>query len=156
MQCDACGHENADNALFCEACKRPFDEERFHTPFLKKLSPVGTPDHCRIYVQDTGATFPVKLDSNDRLVIGRGDDPTPEPPAIDLAAYDARNNGVSRRHAQIERQENALFIEDLESKNSTYVNGQRLAPHVRQQLRDGDEVRLGNLRLILYFNFEQG
>ena len=46
---------------------------------------------------------------------------------------------VSRRHAKIERSDNAYFIEDLGSGNGTRVNGR---PITRVQLEDNDEVAI--------------
>jgi pSer/pThr/pTyr-binding forkhead associated (FHA) protein len=52
---------------------------------------------------------------------------------------------VSRQHAQIEL--NALGqweIEDLQSRNGTYINGQQLQPHHRQVLKVGDQISIGS------------
>lgn len=53
--------------------------------------------------------------------------------------------GVSRRHARISVTEIGYVLEDLGSKNGTFVNGTRLArPH---RLKDGDEIRLGSVQM---------
>ncbi|MGH9165201.1 MAG: FhaA domain-containing protein [Acidimicrobiales bacterium] len=68
------------------------------------------------------------------LVIGR------------LAGCDValRDEGVSRRHAEIRRQGNDIVVVDLGSMNGTKVNG----AGVRQrQLTDGDEITVGSSRL---------
>lgn len=49
--------------------------------------------------------------------------------------------GVSRRHARIRVTGDAAVIEDLGSKNGTWVGGARLS--APRQLADGDRVRLG-------------
>lgn len=49
---------------------------------------------------------------------------------------------VSREHARIRRQDNAFWIEDLDSKNGTHVNGQRLTPGAPQRLQDGDVIQV--------------
>jgi ABC-type multidrug transport system ATPase subunit len=48
---------------------------------------------------------------------------------------------ISRRHALIVRQGNRYFIEDLNSGNGTFVNGQRLEQ--RHPLLPGDKIGLG-------------
>ena len=49
--------------------------------------------------------------------------------------------GVSRKHVNLELQENGnVTIEDLNSANGTYVNGQRI---IKKQIQLTDEVRLG-------------
>ena len=51
------------------------------------------------------------------------------------------DESVSRRHARISIGEEGAAIEDLESKNGTYVRGQRLQEPAR--LRDRDVVKIG-------------
>lgn len=70
---------------------------------------------------------------------------------IDLEPYEAFEKGVSRVHASL-RQENGVFeVEDLNSANGTYINGQPLLPGQSRVLKNSDELRLGNLRMRLYF-----
>ncbi len=52
---------------------------------------------------------------------------------------------VSRRHARISIAGIDVAIEDLGSKNGTYVGGERLSAAV--QLKDGDEIRTGSVVL---------
>lgn len=52
---------------------------------------------------------------------------------------------VSRHHARIVVMRGQATIEDLGSKNGTYVNGQRLAEP--RALEDGDEVRVGSVTM---------
>ena len=54
---------------------------------------------------------------------------------------------VSRRHARIRVEGGRAVLEDLGSKNGTYWRGQRISALV--QLSDGDEIRLGKVRLTL-------
>lgn len=49
---------------------------------------------------------------------------------------------ISRQHARLRREADGYYIEDLGSKNGTYVNGQALTPFVPQRLKDGDEIAL--------------
>src|SRR5262245_31399190 len=62
----------------------------------------------------------------------------------DLVIADA---SVSRVHALFEWLGGAWFVEDLGSRNGTFLNGQRLGG--RRQVRPGSEVRLGLARLVL-------
>lgn len=64
------------------------------------------------------------------LVIGRG------------AGCEVRieTPGVSRRHALVAHRHGSIFIEDLSSRNGTYVNGQRVT---LRRLRDGDKIQVG-------------
>jgi DNA-binding winged helix-turn-helix (wHTH) protein len=53
---------------------------------------------------------------------------------------------VSRRHARIAVREDGAAIEDLGSKNGTYVNGTRVREPCR--LADGDAIHLGSVRVV--------
>ncbi|MFH1263352.1 MAG: FHA domain-containing protein [Pseudomonadota bacterium] len=65
-------------------------------------------------------------------------------PGVDIFVDD---RFVSRRHFQIERQgENVLYIQDLGSRNGTWVNGERV---LRGPLTDGDRVALGPFELTI-------
>ncbi len=55
---------------------------------------------------------------------------------------------VSGRHARITFERGALFIEDLNSTNGTFVNGERISSMV---IRDGDEIQVGFTRMVLRF-----
>ncbi|MDH7487269.1 MAG: FHA domain-containing protein [Anaerolineae bacterium] len=62
-------------------------------------------------------------------------------PDCDLIIADRR---VSRRHAEIYRQEEGFILRDLDSTNGTWLNGQRLsAPAL---LQDGDIIAIGDVR----------
>jgi hypothetical protein len=69
-------------------------------------------------------------------VIGRGSD---------CAIRIVRPN-VSRRHARIVVAQSVARIEDLGSKNGTFVGGRRLASSTR--LSDGDQIVLGLIVLV--------
>ncbi|MES2150710.1 MAG: HD domain-containing phosphohydrolase [Pseudomonadota bacterium] len=57
---------------------------------------------------------------------------------------------ISRRHARIRRRGATYFIEDLHSRNGTFVLGQRLAPGAWHPLRDGEEVALSSAQLVFH------
>lgn len=67
-------------------------------------------------------------------VIGRG-------PKADIRFADS---GVSSSHARLTRTDDGYTIEDLSSRNGTYVND---TPIERQLLKDGDEIRIGRVLL---------
>src|SRR5712671_3192269 len=51
-----------------------------------------------------------------------------------------RDNRASRLHARIVGEGGAYFIEDLNSRHGTWVNGERVARH---RLRNSDRIELG-------------
>ena len=52
---------------------------------------------------------------------------------------------VSRQHARINISDGEVTLEDLESKNGTFVRGERIS--VERRLRDGDQIRLGRVQM---------
>jgi hypothetical protein len=55
------------------------------------------------------------------------------------------DSNVSRRHAEIRRKDDGVFVTDLGSTNGTRVNG---APVREQLLTSGDEVSVGSTKII--------
>ncbi len=54
---------------------------------------------------------------------------------------------VSRRHCAVFIGPDDAWIEDLKSRNGTYVNGKRIDSASRMKLADGDMIRVGSLEL---------
>ncbi|HNW96166.1 MAG TPA: FHA domain-containing protein [Anaerolineaceae bacterium] len=59
---------------------------------------------------------------------------------------------VSRQHARLSPRDNAVFLEDLNSKNGTYLNGQLLTAPT--QLRESDEIRVAFAQTFLFLSSE--
>ncbi len=95
----------------------------------------------------------VGLEVKDQLLLGRTDPLTDTRPDLDLTPYGGQPAGVSRRHVLIVRDEQnqALYVEDLNSTNGTRINGFWLDPGRRYRLRDGDQLELGDLLIVLRF-----
>ncbi len=94
-----------------------------------------------------GASF--TLSGQVEYIIGREDPVSGVFPAVDLTPHGGADGGVSRQHAKIIAQ-GGFFIEDLNSVNHTFVNKQRLMPGNRQPLKEGDEIRIG--QVVMYFH----
>lgn len=68
----------------------------------------------------------------------------------DACAVALEAHGVSRQHAQIRVAGDCATIEDLDSKNGTWVNGRRIASPA--SLRAGDTIRVGVVALTYRIN----
>lgn len=62
----------------------------------------------------------------------------------DQANISFDNNAVSSLHAKVKFIESKLYIEDLESKNGTYINGKLIESRTPLHLLANDIVRFGN------------
>ena len=70
-----------------------------------------------------------------KLLIGRSEDCDVRPLSED----------VSRRHCAVHVGPAEVWVEDLGSRNGTFVNGEKIAEKTR--LKDGDIIRVGSLEL---------
>lgn len=87
-----------------------------------------------------------------RLILGRkGDADECGGPDVDLNVFNAYAFGVSKQHAVIEFAERVLTLQDLGSRNGTFLNMQALPPKAYRILRDNDVIHLGNLELQVNF-----
>lgn len=77
---------------------------------------------------------PLVLRGTDPLLIGRDES---------LANLVIKDSFISRTHAAILEEEGKFFVQDLHSKNGTFVNDERLESGERsvEPLKDGDRVR---------------
>jgi hypothetical protein len=107
----------------------------------------------------SGADEPIVLEGVEEIIMGRPIIEIPSERTLDLTNYGAVTLGVSRRHIRI-RYANGMFkVADLDSTNGTQLNGHFLSPNQSQQLRPFDQLTLGQLRLMVYFEMkpdEQG
>ena len=163
--CPYCAHENREGVLYCEECGHPLagdQESALSTSQLIEQEQSGFQGRvawgtahftreARIVVRIRDHADSLMLDPSEETVIGRTDAKSDQVPDLDLAAYGAAEQGVSRRHAMIRRGEDTLTLVDLDSTNGTFLNGQRLLPRQPRVLRDGDEIRLGRLVFHVFF-----
>ena len=78
-----------------------------------------------------------KLQAED-ITLGRGRE-------ADLRFLDA---GISREHCRILRDDSGLYVEDLESRNGTYCNGDQVSGRIA--LRDGDKIQMGRTTILKF------
>ena len=116
------------------------------TGYAANLAPPRIP--WRLLIQIAGESHTtVGMEVKEKILIGRADAALD----LDLMPYGAAAQGVSRRHAQIVRDGESLFVEDLNSTNHTLLNGYAIDPGRRYRLHDGDELVLGLMRLVVRF-----
>jgi pSer/pThr/pTyr-binding forkhead associated (FHA) protein len=99
----------------------------------------------KVIIDFPGVHDPVVVLVEHSVILGRGELDSPNEVSIDLKPYGASEMGVSRRHARLHRTTSIIYITDLNSRNGTLLNGERLLPHQARILRDEDEVQLGRL-----------
>ncbi len=128
--CPRCNTLNRPASRFCRRCAYPF---------VPPLPPTLS------LVQPTAAHWEYPLRDSTVLIGRRGG---ALPVDLDVEFYDPEGY-VSRNHCHITVDQRRYHLSDLASSNGTYVNDERLTPHVPRLLRDGDRIRIG--RIVMRF-----
>ncbi len=122
-------------------------------------------DNARSYFRDS--TTPVRNDTVAIIVAGYTDRPftvtlhhpmtfgraTKSNPVthVDLSNYGAKDRGVSRVHMVMSYENGQFIVEDAGSLNGTFVGGEQIFPNEPIPVKSGQEIRLGQLSLFVYF-----
>lgn len=160
IKCYNCGKENPKVEVYCYNCGTLLQEPRMATVVLHEDTGQVNPKRrwgtarfdtetvLVLTIRDYDAP-PIHVKVDSQKVLGRTHkDYTPD---IDLGPYEAYERGVSRQHAALRQQSETIVIVDLNSANKTFLNGHALVPEQPRILRDGDEVRLGQLTMRVSF-----
>lgn len=91
-----------------------------------------------VFTRDQGVTASPAARGLRGCVLGRA---TTVP---EFASF-ANDNAASRQHARIDVRDDGVTVTDLESRNGTFVNGQRIHEAF---LHDGDALRVGSTLLV--------
>lgn len=136
-------------------------------PFAPKTAPIPVLEDAEVTrverdVIRRNTLAPKTLEKKNTLVGSLTPDDRPESvyPLLDAeciigrapdCAISIADGSISSRHARVTRSAEGFTIEDLQSRNGTFVNGEKVdKPRV---LADGDVVRLG--KIIMTFNVAQ-
>jgi hypothetical protein len=95
--------------------------------------------------ESSGTSFP--LAAGEVTMVGRPDSAAGSVPDVDLTELNSERT-VSRRHARVVRRDGHFFVsEETGTMNGTFVNGQRLETGKPVEIRNGDEVGFGAVKL---------
>ena len=96
-------------------------------------------------VHASGMEF--NLSTSSETLVGRKDPVTGIMPDVDLTLVDTQRS-TSRRHAKIYRRGGKFFVcEEIGTMNGTFVNGQRVETGVPVEVKPGDEVQFGLVKM---------
>ncbi|HLL24015.1 MAG TPA: GGDEF domain-containing protein [Kofleriaceae bacterium] len=93
---------------------------------------------CLTVITGAAAGQIFRLTNGELAVIGRAPS----------AAVRIVDDGVSRHHARIRQDSNGLVLEDMESRNGTYLNGTRVSE--TSPLREGDKIQVGRTTVLRF------
>jgi hypothetical protein len=158
--CANCGKPNREGESYCFSCGHILPAG------LKAAATHSLPDDSEIKPQLRWGTAyfgeetilqlhlrspegVIETTFKDECVLGRATKDSA--PDVDLKPYEGERPGVSRLHAKLKRESATIMVQDLGSRNGTFLNGERLVPYQPRVLRNGDELRLGHLVLRVSF-----
>ena len=115
------------------------DEEAEETQFLFQNEASEEASAYGLKLISRDGRYPDLILNRERMIIGKklGD--------ADLVLEE---KSISRLHAAAEIQDEKVYIQDLNSKNGTFLNGERLMIREKKQLRPGDNVRFAEIEFI--------
>ncbi len=156
MYCNRCGHRNPPGANFCSSCGSPLEHGAADEPTTKAVLLPGELESFEVEhgheaalagIPDGGAVLVVTRGPNagSRYALAPGDEAVTtigRHPDSDIFLDDIT---VSRRHAEVRRQQDAYWAYDVGSLNGTYLNRERIEKAV---LSSGDELQVGRFRLV--------
>jgi hypothetical protein len=102
--------------------------------------------HC-IILYLPGMREPIELWNQSHITIGRYDSQLKYRPTVDLSKHHAAQLGVSRIHAEITYENAGYYIQDLESRNGTWVNKTKLLPGQKLPISHRDSLRIGHFMI---------
>lgn len=164
--CKECGSLQEEGTLFCNECGRYLAETSGKTtvvlPFSDfaqqapqpplpgfKPEPFNETQHITFIIPSSRRRF--KIEMTDQIRVGRPDSASGILPELNLADDDAAEMGVSRMHAIIQASNQGLVLIDLGSTNGTLLNNSPLSPQLPYPLKNGDEIRFGDLLVHILF-----
>lgn len=99
------------------------------------------PDAPTFVFQQEPVYVLVRTSTGEELVVGDGD---VLGKGTKASARVSGNHGISRQHLIFRVRDGRCLIEDNDSTNGTFVDGERLEPHVPREVEDGTVVRVAD------------
>jgi pSer/pThr/pTyr-binding forkhead associated (FHA) protein len=157
-KCQECGYDNFEGTMVCDDCGFPIVKGTSILKLEESIAPISThantvmlSESTDVLLEFVGFEQRVSIVPNQRTVLGRLDENSPNPPDVDLSPYGAFDKGVSRIHAALVRHDASLTLLDLGSSNGTLINGRRVSANQPRVVQDGDEITFGQLVARIYF-----
>jgi len=134
------------DALLREALNSQPGSAPVQTPEMPVVEKPATGAGPQKLLHASGMEFP--LSGSSETLVGRRDPVTGIHPDVDLTPVDTQRS-TSRRHAKIYRRGGKFFAcEEIGTMNGTFVNGERVETGVPVEIKPGDEVQFGLVKLV--------
>jgi ribosomal protein L40E len=158
--CWQCGAPNPSQAMLCNRCGAVLKTGSNAATRQLDANDQNKPEQYTVdsillfRVRDAEDVIQMRPQTLDHeIIVGRADAAGVVMPDVDLSDYGAAELGVSRMHMTVsfDRETETILVTDMDSANGVFVNGQRLAAKEKRVLRDGDQLRLAELVINVFF-----
>ena len=102
-----------------------------------------------------GRSEPIIVNGAKTITIGRRDPKRRINPTIDLTEDHGAKLGVSRMHAEMNFVNGKYYIKDTGSSNGIWVNDTKLQPYQPHPVLTGDQIRIGQVAIVLHLSLPQ-
>lgn len=163
--CPNCHNRELPGAYFCSECgtqltsleflntrminKPPEDinglEPGFNSFPTRKVMQKQKDPNISLHLVESGKV--IHLSDKKDFTLGRAVEGQSILPDVDLSAYEAFSQGVSRMHVSLRILNSDVYVMDLGSSNGSKINGQKIIPHVEYSISHGDLITLGRLKV---------
>ena len=166
--CSECGSSQYPGTLFCSECGKtlvgsavseptdilPFTEfDNRPLPIAVDIQALDPPEKSKqILFVIPSSRRRIELKLKHQIRIGRADPEAKIIPELDLTQDKGIENGISRLHATIQLAKQGVILMDLDSTNGTSLNQSRLPAQKPFLVRSGDEIKLGDLLIHIFFD----
>ncbi len=151
MHCTNCGRRNPEGANFCSTCGaalRADDHSDTTVSFVIESEGEGDEEFSVPLdeLEEGKAIIMVRRgpEAGTRFIIDKDSVTCGRHPSSDIFLDDVT---VSRKHAEIKRDDGEFSVQDLGSLNGTFVNRRRVES---SPLSNGDEIQIGKFRLVFF------
>ncbi|MDQ3645889.1 MAG: zinc-ribbon and FHA domain-containing protein [Actinomycetota bacterium] len=151
MFCTNCGHKNPEGSNFCSSCGSALQGGEGADPTVTFM-----PAELEADLDEEIHIAPEELEGGRGVLIVKRGPNAGSKFYLDSDATDIGRHPdssifldditVSRRHAEIRRDESGFSLHDIGSLNGTYVNRERVES---SPLRSGDEIQIGKFKLVV-------
>ena len=136
IECSICKQQNPQGTVFCNGCGASLQDGLSTETPEEPINPQVSEPELSIAPKSKFLVLPdgTELSADEKKTFGR----------IDFARQASEPMWISRQHFTIFDENGLTYIQDDRSSNGTKLNGQEIKLHGRQQLKDGDEITVGD------------
>jgi hypothetical protein len=161
--CLTCGRKQEPGELVCRYCGTKYDVALADPTTTRQVDEAAGPIAGDPFVRGLtaplegialhmpGSSTPFAIQTKKSFILGRRGPEDTRGPLVDLSEFDGFAMGVSRQHVMIRQSNDGYEVIDLESRNGSWLDDQRLVPNRAYPVPGRAQLRLGMLKLFVVY-----